>query len=99
MKCCGTYLNGANEGENSWVDYGPYTLANNGTHGINGTNGFIVPKSCCLQFEYVDSCRKDPTITPFNVTGCFSKIEDTFVFYRGILLIIVIFITVVLVQS
>ena len=88
MKCCGTYINGTGNDENSWEKYGPY---------YSHPGGFLVPKSCCMQFEQVDACRKSPLNSQFNVTGCFDKIENTFVLHSSILLLASMTITVIMV--
>jgi len=71
LKCCGTYLNGTGDDNNSWEGKGPYPIGD-----------FLVPKSCCEQFaaDKVDVCRKNPQSAdlPEKVTGCFDKLESTF---------------------
>ena len=65
--CCGSYFNTKN---NSWINEGPYETSDT----------YKVPETCCLKEKVgednIIDCRKNPTSTKYNLTGCFDKFDD-----------------------
>jgi len=68
--CCGSSFNNS---YNSWVEGQEDLPYQDGKLG-----DLLVPESCCLHLDSkdVDACRKDPTSTKYNLTGCFDEFED-----------------------
>jgi hypothetical protein len=90
--CCGTYMTiNETNSYNSWVDISDQ-------YPTTPTGGFQVPTSCCVKFgsAKVDQCRKFPFDAEFELTGCITKLEDTFEQNKNVILAVGVSVVVIM---